>query len=154
MRTRIFALAALVLALAAIVVAADDPFVGTWKLNVGKSRLNPPIPKSSTLKVTAQDNSFEWAFDTLESDGKATHSHWSGKYDGRDYTNPGDPDIDTVATKRMNANNLNTTFKRGGKVVGAGQCLVSKDGKTLTLTEDLKNAQGKERNSLWVYDKQ
>jgi hypothetical protein len=42
-------------------------------------------------------------------------------------------------------------MKKGGKVVGTGQEVVSKDGKTLTLTSKLTNAQGQ---SVSVYDKQ
>ena len=34
MKTRLFLFAVLVLALATVAMAADDPFVGTWKLNV------------------------------------------------------------------------------------------------------------------------
>lgn len=33
--------AILALTLATIAMAADDPFVGTWEMNVGKSKFNP-----------------------------------------------------------------------------------------------------------------
>ena len=127
---------------------AADPFVGTWKLNVAKSNANPN-PKSQTLKISAQGSSFKWAFETVEADGKATNGVWSGKYDGKDYTLTENTEFDTVATKKINANTLDSVMKKGGKEVGTGQEVVSKDGKTLTLTS--KNAQGQ---SVSVYDRQ
>jgi hypothetical protein len=140
---------ALILTLATVALAAD-PYVGTWKLNVAKSNANPP-PKSQTLKITAQDNGFKWSFDTVEADGKATNGVWSGKYDGKDYSLTANTDFDAVATKKINANTLDSVMKKGGKVVGTGRSVVSKDGKTLTLTTKLKNAQGQD---VSVYDKQ
>jgi hypothetical protein len=140
---------ALVLTMAAAAMAAD-PFIGTWKLNVGKSNANP-APKSQTMKIAPQDSVFKWAFDTVEADGKSTNGEWSGKYDGKDYSLTGNADYDTAATKKIDANTLDSALKKGGKVVGTGRELVSKDGKTLTLTSKLKNAQGQ---SISVYDKQ
>jgi len=154
MREHLLVVIAVIVVLAAVTYAADDPFIGTWKLNVAKSTISGPLPQSEILKVIAQNNGFEWAFDTVSSDGKTIHSQWSGKYDGKDYSNTGNADIDAVATKRINANTLDTTLKRGGNVVGTGQCLVSNSGKTLTLTEKLKNAQGKQVAGAYVYDKQ
>jgi hypothetical protein len=140
--------------LAVFVVAgslwAADSFVGTWKLNVAKSNANPN-PKSQILKIAAQDSGFRWAFDTVDADGKATGGVWSGKYDGKDYSLTENSDFDTVATKKINSNTLDSVMKKGGKVVGTGQEVVSKDGKTLTLTSKLTNAQGQ---SVSVYDKQ
>jgi hypothetical protein len=50
----VFALALIsVLALTAVVFAADNN-VGTWKLNLAKSKYSPgPAPKSQTLKIEA-----------------------------------------------------------------------------------------------------
>ena len=152
MRKRFIVVAAAMifaLALAAAAVAAD-PFVGTWKLNAAKSNANP-APQSQTLEIAAQDPDFEWTFKTVESDGKAMNGDWLGQYNGKDYPLTGNSDFDTVATKRTNANTLNSALIKGGKVVGTGREVVSKDGKTLTLTSKLNNAQAQ---AVSVYDKQ
>lgn len=141
--------AILILALASVAMAAD-PFVGTWKLNVAKSNASP-APKGQTLKITAQNSGFKWAFDTVEADGTATNGVWAGKYDGKDYSLTGNSNFDTVATKRTDANTLDVVLKKGGKVVGTGRNVVSKDGKTLTMTGKLTNAQGQD---VSVFDKQ
>jgi hypothetical protein len=37
-------------------VAADNPFVGTWKLNVAKSKFSPgPPPQSQTVTIGADN---------------------------------------------------------------------------------------------------
>lgn len=142
------------LALATVAMAAD-PFVGTWKLNVAKSKYNPgPAPKSVTLKIEDLENGFKWTFDTIEADGKATHVEWSGKHDGKDYSFAGNPDADTAATKKTDANTLTSVLKKGGKALGSGRILASKDGKTLTLTEKGTNPQGQDVNNTIIYDKQ
>jgi hypothetical protein len=56
-------IAALVLALAVIAVAADNPFVGTWKMNPAKS--NGTNYKSYSIKVDSRDNGFGVAQDIV-----------------------------------------------------------------------------------------
>ena len=133
---------------------AADPFVGTWKLNLDKSKITGPAPKSEIFKITAQGGGFKWVSESVAADGKATNGVWSGKYDGKDYSLTENADIDTVASKKINANTLDAVLKKGGKVVGTMRWVVSKDGKTLTYTEKLKNAQGQNINDTGVFDRQ
>ena len=157
MRKRSIAIAAtmiFIFALATVAMAAD-PFIGTWKLNLAKSKFNPgQAPKSLTLKIAAQDNGFKWTFDTVEADGKATSAVWSGKYDGKDYLLTANPDVDAVASRKIDANRLDSVMKKGGKQIGSGRIVVSKDGKILTLTTKEKNAQGQDASVTEVYEKQ
>ena len=45
----VFAVIFLAMAAEGLVIAQSDPFVGTWKLNLAKSKFNPgPAPKSQT----------------------------------------------------------------------------------------------------------
>jgi hypothetical protein len=137
------------LALVTIAVAAD-PLVGTWKLNLEKSKFNPPssAPKSEILKIIAQDGGLKWTSDTVDAAGKATKGEWSGKYDGKDYALTENADVDTIAAKKINANTFESVSKKGGKVVGTGRGAVSKDGKTLTLASKTTNAQGQETTNV------
>jgi hypothetical protein len=51
--------------------AADDPFVGTWKLNVAKSKFSPgPAPQSQTVTIGA-DNKVEVS--GTDSEGQAVN---------------------------------------------------------------------------------
>jgi hypothetical protein len=144
----------LVLALSTVALAAD-PHIGTWKLNLAKSKFNPGPPfKSDTITFTAQNNGIKGAEDLVVADGKAYHSGCAAKYDGKDYPFTGYPDIDTVAFRKINANTFDIVFKKGGKEVSRAREVFSKDGKTLTVTEKGKDAKGQAFNNTYVYDKQ
>ncbi len=133
---------------------AADPFVGTWKLNLAKSKLPSPAPKSQIFKCEAQGDTFKWSFDLVEADGKVIHSEWSGKYDGKDYPVKGDPTVDVTAIKKTGANSIEDIDKKAGKEVGRYQVTVSKDGKTMTANGTFKDAKGQETTVIMVADKQ
>ncbi len=133
---------------------AADPFEGTWKLNAAKSKLAGPPPKSEIVKITPQASGFKWATETVDKEGKIANAMWLGKYDGKAHLYTGNSDIDSIASKKTDANTLDVTFMKAGKAVGTGQAIVSKEGKMLTLISKIKNAQGEEATNTAVYDKQ
>src|SRR5262249_31501895 len=144
-----------VLALTAVVFAADNN-VGTWKLNLAKSKYSPgPAPKSQTLKIEAWgEDGVKYTADGVGADGKPTHAEFQAKYDGKDYAFKGNPDADTLAYKRIDANTLEATLKMKGKPIITAKAMVSKDGKTRTVTQMGKNAQGQTIDITSVYEKQ
>lgn len=152
-RATILTLAAL---FAAVVVclAAGDANMGTWKLNEAKSKFAAGATKNSTVVYSADGDNIKVTVDGTASDGKAIHSEWSGKFDGKDYPVTGDPTSDSRAYKRVNAHTLSMTLKKDGKVSGTGQIVISADGKSRTVTTSTMNAAGKKSNSTAVYDKQ
>ena len=64
---------------------AADPFVGTWKLNIAKSKAPDPslLPKSEVFKNVAQGNLIKTMFDGVESQGKSFHSEGVGEWNGK-----------------------------------------------------------------------
>lgn len=138
------------------VFAADDPFVGTWKLNLAKSKYSPgPPPKSNTYKFEAAGaNGVKLTADGVGSRGEPNHREYTANYDGKDYPVTGNPDADTVSVKRINAYTVEGTQKKDGKLVRTFRRAVSPDGKTLTVTEKLTSADGKVSNNISVYDRQ
>jgi hypothetical protein len=144
-----------VLALTAVTIAADNN-LGTWKLNLAKSKFSPgPAPKSQTLKIEAWgDDGVKYTADGIDADGKPTHWELQAKYDGKFVPFKGNPDADMLAYKRIDANAVEATTQRMGKVTGTTKIVVSKDGKTRTLTQTGTNAKGQTINNVSVYDKQ
>jgi hypothetical protein len=144
-----------VLALTAVVLAADV-HVGTWKLNVAKSKYSPgPAPRSQTLKIEAWgDDGLKYSADGVDAEGKPTHAEFQAKYDGKEYPFKGNPDADTLAYKRIDANSLEATLELKGKQTITAKVTVSKDGKTRTVTQTGKTAQGQTMNTTSVYEKQ
>jgi hypothetical protein len=147
--------AILVLALAKVAVAADDPFVGTWKLNLTQSKFPPgQAPRSEILKCVAQENGLKGSFDTVDAAGKASHTNYSAQYDGKDYPQPGDPNVDTTAFRKVAPYTLEVVDKKAGKEIARYRSTVSMDGKTTTITGTVKDATGREITSVSVYDRQ
>ena len=144
-----------VLAATAAVLAADNN-VGTWKLNLARSKYSPgPAPKSQTLRIEAWgDDGVKYTADGVDADGKPTHAEFQAKYDGKDYPFKGNPDADVLSYKRIDANTVQATLKLKGKAAYTAKVVVSPDGKTRTVTQMGTNAQGQALNILSVYDKQ
>jgi hypothetical protein len=125
------------------VSASPDAHSGTWKLNAEKSKYSPgPAPKSITLIIESDENGLKVDSTALDAEGKATHVQFDAKYDGKDYPVTGLANADMVSAKRINANTIETTQKKDGKVVMTVTSKVSKDGKTRTTTFVGKDAQG------------
>lgn len=137
-------------------VLAADNWLGTWKLNVAKSKSSPgwPTPKSLTLKYEASQGGIKLTTDGVDAEGKATHSTFSSKYDGKDTPYEGNPSGDTAAPKRIDDNTYENVWKKGGKITVTAKGVVSKDGKTLTVSLTGKNATGETVDSTAVFEKQ
>ena len=90
----------------------------------------------------------------LKADGKAVQGEFAAKYDGRDYPVKGDPGSDMVSLRRIDANTVDYIYKKGGKEVLSERAVVSKDGKTVTLTVKGRDAKGNAYEALVFYDKQ
>lgn len=138
--------------------AEDNPFLGTWKLNVAKSKFEPgPAPKSLTRTITAQGSGAKYSFEGVAADGTSFSYSFVSNYDGKDsaITGTGTPGgADTVALKRIDAHKIEGTLKKAGKEIGKITAEVSKDAKVATVKSKGKTADGKEFVSDSVYDKQ
>ena len=80
--------------------------------------------------------------------------HVTINYDGKDSPITGNSDADTVAGKLIDARTSDFTMKKGGKVVGSVNRVVSADGKTLTVHNKGTHADGKAYDDTLVFDKQ
>jgi len=144
-----------VMVLSGSIALAADNWIGTWKLNVAKSKYTPgPGPKSQTLKFEASPVGITLTAEGVNAEGAATKSSYTSKFDGKDVAWAGNPDADMAAPKRVDDNTYTNTWKRGGKAVMTAKVVVSKDGKTLTVNQTGKNAKGEAISTTGVYEKQ
>jgi hypothetical protein len=139
-----------------VAAAPADPHVGTWKLNVAKSKYSPgPAPKEITMKIEAKGaNGYHLTQTGIDGAGKPIKVEFSANSDGKDNPITGVPNADTIAIKRVDANTWGVTQKKGGKEVMTVTSVVSKDGRTRTSTFKGTDAAGKPVNNVAVYDKQ
>jgi len=147
---------ALVLVLRGTASAQSDHLLGTWKLNIAKSKYDPgPPPMSVTLVRESWDtDGIKEVSTVVLAVGTHFTTEVSAHFDGKDYKFTTHPTLDTAALKRVNANTVTFTGKRGGKVVGTRTLVLSKDGKRTTETWTVMNAKGQTSHAVAVFDKQ
>ena len=129
--------------------------MGTWKLNPAKSKFAPGTGKNTM--VVYEDllgRKIKVTTDGVDASGKAVHSEWTGKFNGKDYAVTGDPTGDTRVYTKVDDRTLNFANKKGGQVTLAGRVTVSADGKSRIVTTTGNNAKGKRFNNTAVFDKE
>jgi hypothetical protein len=140
---------------AASFVYAADPALGTWKLNVAKSKYSPgPAPKSGSLTYEASGDAVKRTGEQIAADGKKSSFSYTAKMDGKFYPVTGSDLFDEISIKKIDDHNTEATMKKAGKVAANAKRSVSKDGKAMTITITGTNAKGEKINNVSVYDKQ
>ena len=135
--------------------AQADSAVGSWKLNVGKSRYSPgPALKSQTISITAVGKGIRVSAKGVDGDGKATGTEYTGLYDGRDVPVMFNLTYDSISLKRIDANTAEVVRKKGGKVVQTARRVVPAGGTTMTITTTGVDDKGRTVDNVAVYDKQ
>jgi hypothetical protein len=137
--------------------AQSDPHVGTWELSIAKSTFNPgPPPKRQTLFYKVEGPGLSALFQGVDAAGMPMNpdpSNLTIYFDGKDHPTP-QPGYDSSAWTRINANEYVVNRKKSGKIVLTSNNVVSKDGRTLTITTKGVDENGKPVTNIRVYDKQ
>ena len=155
---RIFRRSLVVLAIATVAALAADNSIGTWKLNVAKSKYTPaPIPvKNLTAVREAATGGVKVATTGERTDGTAVNSSYTAKYDGSaaKVEGSGTP-YDSISVKQVNANTFTYEAKQAnGKYHSSGRTVISSDGKIMTTKAKGTDGNGKPMTLTLVYDKQ
>ena len=156
MKTRNIALTVVLCLFAlSVLYAADNPNIGTWKLNEAKSTIPAGAGKNTTVIYTAAaDGMMTVTTDGVDGTGKPTHGVWTGKFDGKPYPVTGMGAGMTRSMKAKGERELELENFTDGKPTGKAKVEIAKDGKSRTLEVDGKGADGKSYKAKYVYDKQ
>jgi hypothetical protein len=143
------------IAITAISALAADNSIGTWKLNMEKSKFSTPFPmKNLTSTFEASEGGVKVVNSGERPDGSPVQGGYTVKYDGKDYPAAGAP-FNTIAMKQVSANVFTFKLKNTGtKFTSTGRSVISKDGRTMTGTSKGTGADGKPFQSTMVWDKQ
>ena len=145
------------LAAMTMVAFSADNSLGTWKLNLEKSKYTgAPMPvKSLTVTREAADGGVKVTTTGEQTDGTAINSTYTAKYDGTEVHVTGNAPYDMIGIKQVNANTLtDQRSKMGGPYKATGRMVISNGGKTMTTTTKGTNGEGKQFTSTFVFDKQ
>ncbi|HLY20571.1 MAG TPA: hypothetical protein VKR61_25260 [Bryobacteraceae bacterium] len=155
---RIFSRALAVLAITGVAALAADNSIGSWKVNVAKSKYAPPpmVVKSLTTVREAAPDGVKVTITGETTDGTAVNANYTAKYDGTWATVGGSgAPYDTIAVKQLNASTFTYEAKNSkGKYHVTGRSVVSKDGKTMTTTAKGLDPNGAALSMTLVYEKQ
>jgi hypothetical protein len=139
---------------------AADPTMGTWKLNLAKSKI--PASDAANLKETILSfreidaNTVEGIQTQTLKDGKTNTMKWTTPTSGGTQTyQEGGPanGISSVAVK-IEPLTMYNVYLLNGRQVGLYHVKFSKDFKTFTMTSKGTDAQGKPYEYLGFFEKQ
>ncbi len=115
-------------------LAGGDPFSGTWKLNLQKSKFTSPVPRSQTALIQADAAGLRIREEVVTDTGEKLTITVDARFDGKDYPITGAPFADAVAYERVDSRTIRGVGKKSGRVVMRETVVVSADGKTVTGT--------------------
>ena len=147
------------LAIAQALPAAAPPApsaLGTWKLNVAKSRFTPgPGWRSQVRTHTLQaDGGVLIVWTGIGGHGEPMNVSFISRLDGKDYPMTGSDNYGTLNGVAVDAFTVKSEEKRGGKVAGIAVRTLSADGKVMTITDEGSNRKGEKFSQVLVFDRQ
>jgi len=133
---------------------AADPVVGTWNLNVAKSKFSPGAALTAGTRVYTEAKGLYTLDQKLTGpDGKEMSNRVQYR-DGKDEKQATAGAVDTTHAKKIDANTWDFDLKKDGKIVGHVHRVVSADGKTLTVHNTGMQLSGAQGDETLVFDKQ
>ena len=130
-----------------------DPIVGTWKLNLAKSKYTIPAPKSMAVTVAPAARGYLITVEAVGADGMRQNWSYTSTFDGSESVVSGNPGIDSVVARSDGAEGR-VTYKKSGRVITTTTSVISEDRKMMTVTIKVPDGQGNEITSVAVYDRQ
>src|SRR5690349_10012923 len=68
-----------------------SPQMGTWKLNMAKSKIGHGMGTNNVVTYSPGFFKVKVTIDGFDAKGKRIHSEWTGNFDGKDYPVTGNP---------------------------------------------------------------
>ena len=111
-----------------------DQLVGTWRLDVAKSRYRPgPAPVSETRTYVRDGDNVLGVIERAFPDGRRERIEYTANYD-REYPVTGTEAYDHVVLKRIDRYTSEAVLSHAGRVFGTARRVIAADGKSMTIT--------------------
>jgi hypothetical protein len=155
-----------ILAAVALVASADSgltqstsrgelgALLGTWRLDVDKSRYFPgPPPRSETRTYVRDAQGVKGTIRREHADGRVEVIEYRADYD-HDYPVAGATGYDSLRLKRIDTHTAEAVLSHAGRVFGTASRVISRDGATLTIEFRRGDDDGLLVNNVTVFRKQ
>jgi hypothetical protein len=140
--------------LALSLIAADSPFVGTWKQSPTKSKMEGSGLGSTGLVRIEQDGAGLKISVEATLQGQPNNFTYQATLDNKPTKVIGTPGFDEIWTMRADDHTLTASGRKAGAVVFTDRRVVSGNGKTMTIFRSGTNAEGKPFKATMVFDRQ
>ena len=137
------------------VLAGADPILGTWKMNIAKSKFSPgPAPKDVTSTYSQEGDWIVMKTEGTDSEGKPISRTNRVKLDGNEYPFDGPNGPGKITIRQIDDYHSESVMKLDGGGTITSRSEISKDGKTRTQTSTGTNSKGQKVNSVVVFERQ
>jgi hypothetical protein len=131
---------------------ASDPFAGTWKLVVAKSKLLPPAPESDTIRIQVDGKDVRIDQEGVDDKGALFKLTVLCGFDDSSYGIAGSSHADSVSFRRAGSRHILAEVRKSGVAVAWLDAEVS--GNSLKVNLTVVDASGKEVKSVAVLQKE
>jgi hypothetical protein len=151
---RAFRVAAVAL-MAALCLYAVDPLVGTWMLNLEKSKYPEGLaPKEQTVIIQLQDDEHHVSISGMTASGKPISARYTAPVNGGEGKVQQSTTFDAVASKRISDTQRQLVYSQGGKETTTINVMLSADKSSLRIIGKGKDSEGKPTEYVAVFDRQ
>ena len=135
------------------VASEQDLLLGTWQLDLVKSRYTPGPPPRSELRIYVRDKQgVKGTIRRRRDDGQEEVIEYRADFD-REYPVMGAAAYDTIRLKRVDERTAEAVLSHAGRVFGTARRTISEDGRTLTISFRQED-QGILESNVAIYHKQ
>jgi hypothetical protein len=135
------------------VSSEQDMLLGSWHLDLVKSRYIPgPPPRSETRTYVRDKEGLKGTIHRRRDDGREEVIVYRADFD-HEFPVMGAEGYDTVRLKRIDARTAEAVLSHAGRVFGTARRVVSEDGRTMTITFRQEDRGHLESNTA-IYRKQ
>jgi hypothetical protein len=135
--------------------ASQDRILGTWVLNLVKSKYTPgPAPKSQRRTYEANPDGIRTTVVTVFADGRSTTVEFVADYDSIEHPVTGSAGSDMIRMKKINDETAEAILLHAGTVIGVARRVISRDGKTMTISYQGKDSRDNLVKSESLYEKE
>jgi hypothetical protein len=111
-----------------------DALIGTWQLDVARSKYSPgPGPKSETRVYRLADGGVKAVITRTHRDGQVETIEYGANQDSINHV-IGTPDYDAVTLKKVDAFTAEATLSHAGRLFGTARRVIAKDGMSMVIT--------------------
>ncbi len=115
--------------------SSEDPVIGTWNLDVGKSIYDPgPVPRSQTRTYEAHPDGVKATIVTVNAAGESSTVEFVADYDSMEYPIVGSSSADALVLVQLDPLLTEATVNHAGRPMAYARRAISPDGRMMTLT--------------------